>query len=173
LKLPVLGGTIVNIKKYTKHYTDPDHMVVEHQKLIGLIKQWKLMAMVIVREMEEEWDYSWLAFKDQHNWAKTGLERIIVGISKFKMISVALLNHQASIKLIDGIDDEEMADLTINLSSCKTYKIAIVRHDDLNNCSIVTIFDGNNKHKVAYGKKKLEDLNIKEGEKIQVMLAFG
>jgi hypothetical protein len=164
LKPPVLGGTIVNIKNYTKHYTDPDHVVVEHQKVIGLMKQWKLTVLGIVREMEEEWDYSWLAFKSQHDWAKNSLERMIQGLSKFKMISVGVLNQQAAIKLIDGIDDEEMADLAINLASCKSCEIAILRHDELQNCSIVTIFDGNNNHKVAYGKKEIEDLNKKEGE---------
>jgi hypothetical protein len=86
-------------------------------------------------------------------------------IQILNLIRVGLLNHEAVIKLIDGIDDEEMADLAINLLSCKTCKIAIVRYDKLSNCSIVKIFDENNKHKVACGKKKLEGLNIKEGER--------
>jgi hypothetical protein len=164
LKKPVLGGTVVNIKNYTKHYVDPEHVNVEHQQLIGMMKQWKVTIMDIIREMEEEWEYPWEAFTDQHNWAKTCLERMMVGISKFEMISVGLLNEQAAIKMIDGIDDEEQADLAINLCRCKTCEIAIVRHDDLNNCSIVTIFDGNNKHKVAYGKKEVKDLKSKEFE---------
>jgi hypothetical protein len=58
LRHPKLGGTVIPIRNYTKHYTCPDYVTLVHQKVVGLIKQWRKMVMEIVRELEE-WDYSW------------------------------------------------------------------------------------------------------------------
>jgi hypothetical protein len=165
LKHPKLGGTVVPVKNYSKHYVDPDYVSVDHQKLIGMIKQWKMVVLDIIKEMEEEWEYSWFAFKEQHNWAKTQLDPLMVGISKFSMVSIGLLNAEAVMDLVQGIDDEEKADFVIKLARCKCCEIALVRHDHLNNCSIVTIFDEDNKRKIAYGKKEIKDYSSPKNNK--------
>jgi hypothetical protein len=146
-------------------YVDPDYVSVDHQKLIGMIKQWKLIVLDIIKEMEEEWEYSWFAFKEQHNWAKTQLDPLMVGISKFSMVSIGLLNAEAVIDLVEGINDEEKADFVIKLARCKCCEIALVRHDHLNNCSIVTIFDEDSKRKIAYGKKEIKDYSSPKNKK--------
>jgi hypothetical protein len=129
-----------------------------------MIKQWKMLVLDIIKEMEDEWEYSFFAFREQYHWAKTELDPVVMGLSKFKLISVGLLNIEAVIELVDGVENEEMADFVINLCRCKTCEIALIRHDALNNCSVVTIFDGNNKQKVAYGKKSIEDLSVPKGK---------
>jgi hypothetical protein len=91
---------------------------------------------------------------------KTCLGPVIIGLDKLKLISVGLVNIEAVIELVDGVENEEMADFVINLCRCKCCKFALVRHDKLNNCSVVTIFDNNNKSKVAYGKKAIKDLSV-------------
>jgi hypothetical protein len=93
-----------------------------------------------VKEIEEEWEYSWFAFTDQHNWAITCLDPIIIGLDKFQLISVSLMNIEAMIELGERIDNEEKADFIIYLARCKCCEIALVRHDNLNNCSIVCNF---------------------------------
>jgi hypothetical protein len=160
LKQPALGGTVVSVKNYKNHLTDPDYITLQHQKVIGMIKQWKMLVVDIIKEMEDEWEYSFFAFREQYHWAKTQLDLAVMGLSKFKLILVGLLNIEAVIELVDGVENKEMADFIINLCRCKTCKIALIRHDTLNNCSVVTIFDNNNKQKVAYGKKSIEDLSL-------------
>jgi hypothetical protein len=162
LKQPVLGATVVNVKNYKNHLTDPEYVSVQHQKVIGMIKQWKMLVLDIIKEMEDEWEFSFFAFKEQHDWAKTQLDPVVMGLSKFKLVSVGLLNINAVIQLVDGVENEEMADFVINLSTCRSCEIALLRHDELNNCSIVTIFNENNKRKVAYGKKEIKDYNLRK-----------
>jgi hypothetical protein len=156
----VLGRTVVSVKNYKNHLTDPEYVTVQHQKVIGMIKKWKMLVLDIIKEMEDEWEYLFFAFSEQHDWAKTQLDPVIIGLSKFKLISVGLLNINAAIELVDGVENEEMADFVINLARCKCCKIALIRHDKLNNCTIVTIFNNNNKKKVAYGKKEIKDYSI-------------
>jgi hypothetical protein len=162
----VLGGTVVSVKIYEKHLTDPEYVMVQHQKVIGMIKQWKMVVLDIIKEMEDEWEYLFFAFRDQHDWAKTCLDPLIIGLDKSKLISVGLINIEAVIELVDGVENEEMADFVINLCRCKCCKIALIRHDKLNNCSVVTIFDNNHNQKVAYGKKEIkyyQCLRVKTG----------
>jgi hypothetical protein len=155
LKHSVLGGTVVKMKNYNKHYVDPEYVTIQHQKLIGMMKQWKMLVLDIIKEMEDEWKFSWFTFRDQHNWAKTCLDPVMIDVSKFNMIFIGLLNIEAVIELVlDGVDNEEKADFIIKLAKCKCCEIALIRHGHLNNCNIVTIFDENNKQKIAYGKKR-------------------
>jgi hypothetical protein len=126
---------------------------------VGMIKQWKMIVLEVIKDMEDEWEYSWKAFTNQHNWIKNNIDAIMFGVSKFKLISVGLLNRDAVMKLVDGVDDEEKVDFIINMAKCKSCEIGLVRHDDLNNCSVVTIFDEDTKNKVAYGKISVDDLN--------------
>jgi hypothetical protein len=79
----------------------------------------------------------------------------MIGVSKFKMISVGLLNKEASMELVEGVNNKEKADFVINLGKFRSCNIAVIRHDEYNNISIVTIFDDNYKHKVAHGKKNI------------------
>jgi hypothetical protein len=59
LKQPVLGGTVVTVKNYKNHLTDPpEYVTIQHQKVIGIIKQWKMLVLDIIKEMEDEWEYS-------------------------------------------------------------------------------------------------------------------
>ncbi len=66
--------------------------------------------------------------------------------------------------MVDGVDNEEKADFIIKLAKCKSCKIALIRHNDLNNCTIVTIFDEDNKKKIAYGKKEIKDYSIPKNQ---------
>jgi hypothetical protein len=79
LKQPALGGTVVSVKNYKKHLTDPEYVTVQHQKVIGMIKQWKMLVLHIIKEMEDEWEYSFFAFREQHDWAKTQLDLVVIG----------------------------------------------------------------------------------------------
>lgn len=160
LKQPVLGGTVVKVQNYKKHYVDPEYVAVQHQKLIGMMKQWRMLVLDIIKEMEDEWEFSWFAFKEQHNWAKTCLDPVMMGISKFNMVFIGLLNIEAVIELVDGVDTEEKADFIIKLAKCKSCEIALIRHNHLNNCTVVTIFDDDTKHKIAYGKKEIKDYSM-------------
>lgn len=81
------------------------------------------------------------------------------------MISVGLLNKDAAMELVEGVNDEEKADFVINLAKCRSCDIAVMRHDEYNNISIVTIFDKNYKHKVAYGKKAIKNLTHEPNDK--------
>jgi hypothetical protein len=58
LKQPVLGGTVVSVKNYKNHLTGPEYVTVQHHKVIGMIKQWKMLVLDIIKEMEYEWEYS-------------------------------------------------------------------------------------------------------------------
>jgi hypothetical protein len=53
IRHPKLGGTVIPIRNYTKHYTCPDFMTVVHHKVMGMIKQWKKMVVEIIGELEE------------------------------------------------------------------------------------------------------------------------
>jgi hypothetical protein len=139
LKHPVLGGNVVKMKNYKKHYVDPEYVTVQHQKLIGMMKQWKMLVLDIIKEMEDEWEFSWFAFREQHNLAKTCLDPVMIGVSKFNMIFIGLLNIEAVIELVSGVDNEEKANFILKLAKCKCYEIALIRHGHLNNCSIVTV----------------------------------
>jgi hypothetical protein len=124
-----------------------------------------MIVLGISKEMEDGWEYSWFVFREQHDWVKTCLDPDIIGLDKFKLISVRLLNIEAVIELVDGVENEEMEDFVINLTRCKCCKeIALVRHDELKNCSVVTIFDENNKNEVAYSKKAIRDLSVSKGK---------
>jgi hypothetical protein len=160
LKQPMIGGTVVKVQNYKKHYIDTEYVAVQHQKLIGMMKQWKMLVLDIIKEMEDEWEFSWFAFKDQHNWAKTCLDPVMIGVSKFNMVFIGLLNIEAVIELVDGVDNEEQANFIIKLAKCKCCEIALIRHNHLNNCTIVTIFDEDNTKKIAYGKKEIKDYTM-------------
>jgi hypothetical protein len=161
VKKPYLGGTTIPLKLYNKYLTDTEYVVLEHKKLIGMMREWKLTVLESIKELEEEWGYSWQATRDQYKWCQDYITPMMIGIQNFKLIPVGCLNKQTVISLVDGIDEEEKADLVINMGKCEKYEIACVRHDRENNCSIITIFDDNHKHKVAYGKKQIINLSHK------------
>jgi hypothetical protein len=157
LKQPVFGWNVVKVQK---HYIDPEYVAVQHQKLIGMMKQWRTLVLDIIKEMEDEWEFSWFTSKVQHNWAKTCLDPVMMGISKFNMVFIGLLNIEAVIELVDGVFNEEKADFIIKLAKCKSCEIALIRHNHLNNCTIVAIFDEDSKQKIAYGKKEIKDYSM-------------
>jgi hypothetical protein len=86
--------------------------------------QWKMPVLDIIKEMEDEWKFSWFTFRDQHNWAKICLDPVMIGVSKFNMIFIRLLNIEAVIELVDGVDNEEKANFIIKLAKCKCCEIA-------------------------------------------------
>jgi hypothetical protein len=136
----VLSGTVISVKNCKNHLTGPEYVTVQHQKVIEMIKQWKMLVLDITKETEDEWEYSWFAFREQHDWEKICLDPIIIGLDKIKLITVGLMNIEAVIELVDGIENEVLADLVINLARYKCCEIALVRHDEINNCSVGTIF---------------------------------
>jgi hypothetical protein len=86
-------------------------------------------------------------------------DAMMVGLSKFKLFPVTVLNSYALVDLIKGVEDEEKADFVLQMANCHFCEVAIIRHIEKNNVSIVTIYYNNNKHKVAYGKGAIQDLN--------------
>jgi hypothetical protein len=72
------------------------------------------------------------------------------------------MNIMSVVELVVGIDDEEQADFTASLARCQTVQIAVVRHLDTNDCSVVTIFDNSYARKVAYGKGIFPDFSDKD-----------
>jgi hypothetical protein len=156
---PATGVTAVPLKKYVNYLKDPEYITFAHERVIGMMQQWVECVQETVKDLREDWDYSWSAVKDQYNWATNWTDAIMTGLSKFKLFPVTVLNSRAVIQLIDGVQDEEKADFVLQMANCYFCEIAVIRHIESNNVSIVTIYDNNNKHKVAYSKGEIKDLN--------------
>jgi CCR4-NOT transcriptional regulation complex NOT5 subunit len=155
----VTGITAVPYRKYKNYLKDPEYIEFVHKRVIGMIKAWVQCIEETVKDIQQEWDYSWDAVKDQLYWARRLTDTMMVGLSKFKLFLVTVLNLCAVVELVEGVDDEEKADLVLQIANCKFCEVAIIRHIETNNVSIVTIYDHNNTHKVAYGKGSIKDLN--------------
>ncbi len=156
---PVTGITAVPYRNYVNYLKDPEYIEFVHKRVIGMIKAWVECIEETVTDLREDWGYSWAAVKDQLFWARRLTDKMMVGLSKFKLFPVTVLNLRSVVELIEGVDDEEKADLVVQIANCKKCEIAIIRHVKENNVSIVTIYDNNNTHKVAYGKGSIKDLN--------------
>jgi hypothetical protein len=156
---PVSDITRVPIRNYKNYLKDPEYIELVHKKVVGMIKAWVQCVEETVKDLQQEWDYSWDAVKDQLYWARRLTDKMMVGLSKFKLFPVTVLNLRAVVELVEGVDDEEKADLILQIANCKFCDIAIIRHIESNNVSIVTIYDHNNTHKVAYGKGSIKNLN--------------
>jgi hypothetical protein len=152
------GTTEVPYRNYKNYLKDPEYIEFVHKRVIGMIKAWVQCMEETVNDLQQEWDYSWDAVMDQLYWARRLTDAMMVGLSKFKLFPVTVLNLRAIVELVEGVDDEEKADLVLNLANCKLCEVAIIRNMETNNVCIVTIYDHNNNHKVAYGKGSIKDL---------------
>jgi hypothetical protein len=159
---PVYDTTIVPILEYKNYLVDPEYVKLLHSRVNGLIRSWRLAVDECCGSMHGIWGYPWKAVVDQYDWYKDKTEPIMEALSSFTLMPVSHMNTQAVVSTIRGITDDEQADFAIRLGQCKHIKIGVVRHIGKNNVSIVTIFDNNYKHKVAYGKKSIEDLGDDE-----------
>jgi hypothetical protein len=161
LRKPLYDGTIIHMSGYVNHLVDPVYVKTEHKKINGLLQEWKRVHEEAISDLQIDWQFSYEAIKDQLNWINSRVELMQEGLTKFSLMPVSHLNHTAVRKLVEGVNTEEEADLIINLGKSVNIEVGIVRDDDRNNVSIVTIFDQDNARKVAYGKKSVEDLTMK------------
>jgi hypothetical protein len=162
---PVFDNTIVPMLDYHNYLVDPEYIKLLHSRVNGLIRAWRIAVDECISSMHCMYGYSWKALSDQYDWYKTQTEPIMEALSSFHLMPISHMNARAAQSLIRGINCDEQADFAIRLGQCKRIGIAVIRHTDKNNVSIVTIFDQDYKYKVAYGKISIEDLRDEEPEK--------
>jgi hypothetical protein len=162
---PVYDNTVVPMFQYNKYLLDPEYITILHSRVNGLIRAWRIAVDECCSSMFGIWGYPWKAVSDQYDWYKEKTEPIMEALSTFKLMPISHMNKRAVLSIVRGITDDEQADFAIRLGQCKRIEIAVVRHTDKNNVSIVTIFDNDYKYKVAYGKKTIEDLHTDEVKK--------
>lgn len=156
---PLYDRTTVPIKGYNKYLTDPDYVKLVHSKVVGLMKEWEKAVLNSFKELQDEWSYPFKCVANQYNWVinKTGC--IMEGLMDFLIMPVSHMNVVSVIQLVKGIEDEEQADFAISLAQCHKIEVAVIRHLDTNDCSVVTIFNNNYERKVAYGKGSFPDFS--------------
>jgi hypothetical protein len=159
---PLWDKTTVPIKGYNKYLTDPDYVKLVHSKVIGLMKKWQKAVCVAIRELQEEWNYPFSCVENQYTWACNKIDSVMNGLQNFRVMPVSHMNIMSVVELVRGIDDEEQADFAVSLARCQTVQVAVVRHLDNNDCSVVTIFDNSYARKVAYGKGSFPDFSEKD-----------
>jgi hypothetical protein len=159
---PLYDKTTVPIKRYNKYLTDPMYVKLVHSKVIGLMKKWQKAVCVAITELQQEWNYPFTCVENQYTWACNKIDSVMHGLQKFRIMPVSHMNIMSVVELVMGIDDEEQADFAVSLARCQTIQIAVVRHLDTNDCSVVTIFDNCYARKVAYGKGSFPDFSDKD-----------
>jgi hypothetical protein len=149
---PLYDITTVPIKGYNKYLTDPEYIKLLLSKVINLMKKWQKVVCVAITESQQEWNYPFTCVENQYTWACNKIDSVMHGLQNFCIMSVSHMNIMSVVELVGGIDDKEQADFAVSLVRCQTIEIAVIRHLNNNDCSVVTIFDNSYAQKVAYGK---------------------
>jgi hypothetical protein len=165
---PSIGRSCVPIKNYTHFLRDPNYVTIVHDKLKGMMFEWRKYTFQFLKELHNEYLLPERAVQKQMEFANSHLVKIMKGVQKMNSVPINIMSESAILKYVCGVDDEEKANFVYNMANCEKFTLAIITHEEVNNCSVVTIFDENANEFHAYGKGKIENLSMYLHESLYV-----
>jgi hypothetical protein len=89
-------------------------------------------------------------YEHQRNWCYTNVTGIMLGISMMQKLPVDILNREALVTLVSGIDTKQEADFAYRTANSQHFAVVVEPMMTRNDFRIDTIFD--KKIRKTYGK---------------------
>ncbi len=151
----VTGRAYLKVQGYTNYIKDFDYIRRRHEVILGKISEWRKATLDLLDRVEGDKVlgdvYSPGNYFRQRTWAEKIVPIVMVGISTFHTISIDVLNCDALITYVNGIDTLEEANFVYHISNCKHYELCVKPMNAANDFTIETIFD--HVSGKAYGKR--------------------
>ena len=80
----------------------------------------------------------------------------VVGIQKFDALPIDTMSKHALLTYVDGVDENEQAQLIVVISLCKKFEVHIERFPAKNNFAVSCRFDGCYISRKMFGKGYME-----------------
>lgn len=139
------GRSQLKVRGYTKYLNCPDYIRRRHEIINGKIDEWRKASLDLLDRVENDRVlgdiYSPGCFFRQRTWAEKIIPNIMLGIDKFSTISVDVLNTDALIHYLDGVDTREEAVFVYHISNCEHFELCVKPMSRANDFTIETIFD--------------------------------
>jgi hypothetical protein len=151
----VSGRAYLKVQGYTNYIKDFDYIRRRHEVILGKISEWRKATLDLLDKVEDDEVlgdiYSPGNYFRQRAWAEKIIPMVMLGISSFHTIAVDVLNCDALITHVKGIDTLEEANFVYHISNCEHYSLCVKPMGTVSDFTIETIFD--HVSGKAYGKR--------------------
>jgi hypothetical protein len=155
---PSLGETKIDIKNYTNHLKDPHYITLTNDVIKGKLQEWRTNSIQLLRKMHSEHMLPICAVRQQINFARFEVAKIIKGINLLKSVPISIMSEKAIQTYVQGVNDREKAQLVYSMANTRRFTVSVCNHDHQNNVSVVTMYNDNINELFAYGKQTIKDL---------------
>jgi hypothetical protein len=149
------GRVQSRVKGYTDYLKCQDYLRRRHKIINGKINEWCKAILDLLQHVENDWllgdIYCPGCFFRQRTWVEKIIPNVILGINNFKTITVDVLNIDALIRYVDGVDMREEKIFVFHISNCEHFELCVKLKSMANDFTIETIFD--HVYGKAFGKR--------------------
>ena len=153
---PKFEFTCVPISGYTNFLRDPDYIKEVKKNVIGKIIALRKETMETIRSFAKNNIAHPRQYTKQYRWAVENMKQAVLAIQRFNTLPIDTMSENALLKYVDGVEDNEQANLILEMSSCRKFEVSLERFSMKNNFAVSCTFDGCFESRKMFGKEYIE-----------------
>jgi hypothetical protein len=147
-------STSVLMSGYTKHLQCPEYIRNRNAQVNGRITRWRTGTLKLLEQVEQSGLYLVEDYENQYKFADKIIGKLQECLNEVKVFPIDILNKEALLQYVRGVDDEEVADFTYKIANCQTFCLITISESNFRSFQVITRFNGDNSTKTAYGQYK-------------------
>jgi hypothetical protein len=145
--------TVVPMRRYINCLLNEEYIVDSNAQVNGRITHWHLGTLDLLDAVKMQGLFLEEMYVHQYNWANTNVLHLQAGLAKVRKFPVDILNARTLMEVVEGVDNEELADFLYRMANCKQFCLIAIPYPQFRGFDVITRFDKDQETKTAYGKE--------------------